>query len=131
MDNLNEQVAAEKDTRDVWVNRFSVEQKMHQQTIATMIELQAEKELFEINSDNLRQQLETFKEGKEIIQHHYAKLSDSFVVLQTEVERCHRQLEEKQLSLEVMEKNNKLRQETLRLELKEKFDKQCCKTFMA
>ena len=57
---LQQQIAAEKDTREIWINRYEKEQKAHISTHTEYIELKGQMQ-------QLAMQLETQKAGGEML----------------------------------------------------------------
>lgn len=70
----NEQIAAEKDTREIWVNRYELEQRGHIQTHTDLMKLRGQYQELAMECANQKTQIETFEKGKDQLTDQLSKL---------------------------------------------------------
>lgn len=88
----NEQITAEKDTREIWINRYEKEQKAHIQTHTDLNGLQTKFHELDLNYSNTRNTIESMNDNKVMMLKQLKDLQTSNSKANAEIERLKREL---------------------------------------
>lgn len=99
LDKINQQtelIAAEKDTREIWINRYEKEQKAHIATHTDFMQLRAEMQEMTLKYENQRTVAESLESIKKSLQKSHTEMNSQFTTLQSANERLTRQVHTKE-----------------------------------
>ena len=125
MDRLNmqsQQIAAEKDTREIWINRYEQQQKAHISSHTDFVTLKGELQQMTLNYENSKITIESLVQTKNEIKNQMVELQKGFTEIQAKFERTRRDLTAKdELILQIEESNKqsvaRMRRDNLNQEL--------------
>lgn len=105
---LNLQITAEKDTREVWINRYEKEQKAHIQTHTESMEFRAKNQELQLKIESDHANLQAQTESKATLKQHLSDLQFSYTEVLTQSEKQQRDIVSKQDLIQQMTANNEL-----------------------
>ena len=95
LDKINQQtelIAAEKDTREIWINRYEKEQKAHIKTHTDFMKLRAEMQEMTLKFENQRTTAESLEGIKQSLQRSHNEIQKQQTEILTENEQLKRQV---------------------------------------
>jgi len=103
LDKINQQtelIAAEKDTREIWINRYEKEQKAHIKTHTDFMKLRGEMQEMTLKYENQRTVAESLDNIKTSLQRSHSDMQKQQTYTNTENEKLKRQVFTKEKLLE-------------------------------
>ena len=95
LDKINQQtelIAAEKDTREIWINRYEKEQKAHIKTHTDFMKLRAEMQEMTLKFESQRTTAESLEGIKQSLQRSHNEIQKQQTEILTENEQLKRQV---------------------------------------